>query len=264
MGGGRRDASNITTMADVLKRTACACFVMAFVLECVSLADAQVTDREIPLNGATTLRLNVSGSIHLIAGPPGTPLLFHVVDSGPSIPPMSVKISHAGSRLDMSITGPSESILPFNGASGYELVVTAPKNLKLDLREFMGRVHVDRVTAPMLIYDADGNIVVDDAPSALTAEADSGNIDVTGARARLTLTTIDGNVVARLAPGYAGRLVRLEAQNGNLQLNVPAGFAGHYDLTTGQGRVSNAMRSNPKGPLVFMLAEQGNISVAGL
>jgi hypothetical protein len=251
-------------MADVLKRIACAFSATALALGCASLARAQVTDREIPLRGATTLRLNVSGSIHLVPGPAGTPLHFHVVDSGPSIPPMSVNVSRAGSRLDVSITGPSESILPFIGASGYELVVTYPQNLKLDLREFMGRVHVDRVTAPMLIYDADGNILVDDAPSSLTAEADSGNIDVTGARERLTLTTIDGNVVARLAQGYAGRFVRLEAQNGDLQLHVPAGFAGHYDLTTGQGRVSNPLRADPKGPLVFMLAEQGDISIARL
>jgi hypothetical protein len=262
-GGGRRDVSNITTMADLRKHTIGA-FGLVLALACVSLANAQVTDREIPLNGATSLRLNVSGSIHLVPGRAGTPVLFHVVDSGPSIPPMSVKMSHTGSRLDVSITGPSESILPFIGASGYELVVTYPPELKLDLREFMGRVHVDRVTAPMLIYDADGNIVVDDAPSSLTAEADSGDIDVTGARAGLTLTTINGNVVASLAPGYAGRLVRLEAQSGNLQLHVPAGFAGHYDLTTGQGHVSNALRSSPKGPLVFMLAEQGNISIAAL
>lgn len=234
------------------------------VLVASGLGSAQVTDREIPLDGATALRLNVSGSIHVIPVAGGSSIAFHVIDSGPSTPPISVNVSRAGARIDVEITGPSQSILPFTGASGYELQLRYPQNLKLDLREFAGRVHVDRVGAAMQIYDADGNIVVDDAPAALTAQADSGDIDVTGARSRLMLSTIDGNVHASLAPGFAGRLIRLEAENGDLSLRVPSGFGGHYDLTAAAGHVSNAFRDDPKGPLVFMLAEQGNVSVAGL
>jgi hypothetical protein len=227
-------------------------------------AGAQVSDRTIPLGGAQTLRLNVSGSIHLIADASMRDVAFHVVDNGPSVPPMAVRIAHAGSRLDVSITGPSENIIPFVGASGYELEMRYPPSLSVDLREFSGRVHVDRVSAPMQIYDGDGNVVVDDAPAALTAQADSGDIAVTDARSRLMLSTINGNVNATIGRGYSGRLVRLEAQNGNLMLTVPAGFGGHYDLTTADGHVSNALHNDPKGPLVFMLAEQGNVSVASL
>jgi hypothetical protein len=239
----------------------CVLFTMACFAAVAVPAPSQVLKREIPLDGATTLRLNVSGSVHVTPVDGQRGVMFDVVDSGPSTPPIDVRVTHAGKRLDVSITGPSQSLLPFTGASGYELQVTYPASLKLDLREFAGRVHVDRVSAPMQIYDADGNIVVDRAPAALTAQADSGDITVAGAHARITLSVINGNVDATLAPGWSGRLVRLEAQSGNLLLRVPVDFSAHYDLTTGAGHVRNPLRNNLKGPLVFMLAEQGNVSI---
>ncbi len=236
----------------------------AFVCAAMTFASAQMSERQIPLEGAPALRLDVSGSIHLIAVAGARTVNLRVIDSGPSVPPMSVKVTHERNRLDVSISGPSESILPFAGASGYELQLTYPQNVKVDLREFSGRVHVDRVTAPMQIYDGDGNIVVDAAAASLTAEADSGDITASGMRSRVMLSTIDGNVRASLAPGWRGHFVRLEAQHGNLHLAVPAGFSGRYDLTTGAGRVDNPLHSDPQGPLVFMLAERGNLSVSRL
>jgi hypothetical protein len=227
-------------------------------------ADAQVTDRELPVGNATTLRLNVSGSIHVVAVAGLTSVKFHVVDSGPSIPPMELKTSRVGRRMNVSITGPSSNILPFVGASGYELQLSYPANMHLDLREFAGRIHVDTVPASMQLYDADGNIVVDSASAALTAEADAGDISVAGARTTVSLTASNGNVNAALAPGWRGSEVRLEASNGNLHLSVPAGFKAHYDVTSGSGHVSNPLRNDPKAPLVFMLTESGDVSIATL
>lgn len=237
---------------------------MAIVLIAATFTSPQVTDRDIPLGGATSLRLNVSGSLHLVPMPDGRSIGFHVIDSGPSTPPIRVEVSHTGSRLDVSITGPSEGLLPFTGASGYELRVQYPQSLKLDVREFSGRLHLDRAGAPTQLYDADGDIAVDSAPSSLTAQADSGNITVSDAHARLMLSTIDGNVDAQLAPSWRGTLIRLETQQGNLHLTVPQGFSARYDVNTAAGNVTNPFHSAKAGPLVFILAEQGNISVASL
>jgi hypothetical protein len=225
-------------------------------------ASAQITDRELPVGGTTMLRLNVSGSIHVMPVAGLRSVNLHVIDSGPSTPPMKVTSSRTGARMNVAITGPSESMLPFVGASGYELQLSYPASMHLDLREFAGRVHVDSVTAPMQIYDANGNIVVDDASSPLTADADSGNISVTNARNSLTLTVGNGNVNASLTPNWRGTLVRLEASNGNLHLAVPSNFRAHYDLATGSGRVTNPLHGVAKAPLVFMLAEQGDVSIA--
>ena len=58
--------------------------------------------------------------------------------------------------------------------------------------------------------------------------------------------------------------MRLESSNGNLHLSVPAGFRAHYDVSTGSGHVSNPLRGVARAPLVFMLAEQGDVSIATL
>ena len=226
-----------------------------------SLSSAQTTDRELPTGNATTLRLSVSGSVSVMAVPGLHSVAFHVIDSGPSTPPMSIATSRTGSRMNVSITGPSQRLLPFLGASGYELQISYPARMRLDLREFAGNVHIDRVTSPTQIYDANGSIVVDDADAALTADDDNGDIAVTSARAMLMLTVGDGSVNAALAPGWSGKLVRLEASNGNLRLAVPAGFAAQFDLSSGGGTVTNPLHSRAKSPLVFMLAEQGNVSI---
>ena len=227
-------------------------------------ASAQVTDQDIAIGNATTLRLNVSGSIHVmpVAGLSGIKL--HVTDNGPSTPPMSIKTSRTGARLNVAINGPGSAILPFVGQTGYEIQLSYPPSIHLDLREFEGRIHVESVPSSMQLYDADGDIVVDGTRAPLTADADGGNITVTAAHTTLTLTAGTGNVAATLAPGWRGSEVRLEASNGNLVLNVPAGFAGHYDLTSGSGRVSNPLRSVSKAPLIFMLTEQGNVSIQTL
>ena len=247
-----------------MKRVAIAALFVIAAISATLHASAQVTDRELPVGNATTLRLNVSGSIHVIPVAGLTSVKFHVIDSGPSTPPMSLKTSRAGSRMNVSITGPSSNLLPFVGASGYELQLSYPANMHLDLREFSGRIHADSVPASMQLYDADGNIVVDSASAALTAEADAGDISVTGARTTLSLTASKGNVNATLTAGWRGSEVRMEAANGNLHLTVPAGFKAHYDVTSGSGHVSNPLRNVSAGPLVFMLTEQGDVSIATL
>lgn len=245
-----------------MKRSVVFSLILATVVATAVQASAQVSDREIPVGTATTLRLNVSGSIHVMPVAGLTSVKFHVTDNGPSTPPMALSSSRAGSRINVSITGPSANILPFVGASGYELQLSYPARMHLDLREFAGRVHVDAVPASMQIYDANGNVIVDDAKAALTAEADSGDITVTNAHTSITLSVGNGNVNAALAPGWRGSLVRLEASSGNLHLAVPAGFRAHYDVTTGSGRVTNPLHGVAKAPLVFMLAEQGDVSIA--
>jgi len=47
-------------------------------------------------------------------------------------------------------------------------------------------------------------------------------------------------------------------------LAVPAGFKAHYDVTSGSGHVSNPLRNAASSPLVFMLTEQGDVSIVTL
>jgi|GEM_PF-2156803 len=235
---------------------------MALLLPAHVCAADQSAGRAFPVGDATLLRLNVSGPVHAIAVAGSRTVTLHVETGGGSTTPqLQVTSSRTGRRLNLSITGPSQSVVPFAAGPAYELVISYPADLQLDMREFDGRVHVESVTAPAQIYDASGNIIVDQARASLTAEADSGDISVAAAQTTIELTVGNGNVEARLSPRWNGKLVRLEASNGNLDLHVPRGFRAHFDLSSGAGTVSNPLRSEPAGPLVFALAERGNVSI---
>jgi hypothetical protein len=239
-------------------------WTIAAALLCSAFASADApSDREFPIGTATTLRLNVSGSIHALAVSGLRSVRFHVAGDG-SPPEVQVTESRSSRQLNLSISEPSQSVVPFAAGAAYELVVAYPANLQLDLREFAGRVHLDDVTAASQIYDANGDVVVDRTAAALTAEADNGDILVAHAGAALELTVGEGNVSAALAPDWNGKLVRLEASDGNLDLHVPPGFRARFDLSSGSGRVSNPLRSQSSGPLVFALAERGNVSILTL
>ena len=222
---------------------------------------AETFDRELPTQGASTLRVNISGSVRIVPQSGLRTIQLHAINYGPKTPPLNVTTAKTGGRLTITVTGPSKSMLPFVGASGYEMQVSVPENMKLDVREFSGNVHVERVTAPMQVYDAEGSIVVDEAGSALTAESDAGDVTVTSARSMVELTCAAGNATATLAPNWNGNMVRMESSKGDLTLNVPPSFRANFDVTTANGKKTNPLANTPHAPLVFMLAEQGNVTV---
>jgi len=228
---------------------------------CVANANAQVSDREYPTAGTTQLRLNVSGPVHLMPATDARSIVFHVVDFGPSVPAIRFTQTRLGRRMTISVTGPAEALLPFTGASGYELQVRYPSSMQLDLRQFAGKVQADGLVAASQIYDANGPISIAGALGPITAEADNGSIDLIDAHANVMLTSGNGAVEAQLAADWHGKLVRIESSNGALGLTVPAGFRARYDLTTSNGKVRNALRAVKGAPLVFMLTESGDVSV---
>jgi len=225
-------------------------------------AAAEVIDRDFPLNGAGTLRLNVSGHIHILTDAPQGTVKLHVVDYGPSTPALRFDGVRNGARFTLTISGPTQSVLPFVGASGYETEVHVPRNVRIDLREFGGRVRVDNVTAPAQYYAAKGSIEVADSRAALTAEADNGDITVGSAHGNIMLTVGNGTSHATLARDFSGNLVRMEASNGAMTLLVPPGFRANFDVTAANGKATNPLRSSGKSPVVFMLSESGDITVA--
>jgi len=239
-------------------------FPIAAVLAALTFATAhaQVSDRSYPINGANELRLNVSGHLHLMPSATASSISFHAIDYGPALPALNFAQTRVGKRMTVTVTGPSASILPFTGASGYELQVTYPASMKLDLRQFGGDVQVDHLAASTQIYDANGSITVNGASAPITAEADSGSITLTDAHDNVSLTTSDGPVTAQLAAGWHGKLVRIESSNGALSLSVSPGFRGDFDLTSADGAVHNAFRTSKGAPVVFMLTQSGDVNVA--
>jgi hypothetical protein len=247
-----------------MKHRAWLLFALATALAGAATASAQVTDQDVPLAGATSVRLNVSGHVHVVFDDTaaGGNVRLHVINNGPSSPPMHVSTSRVGGRLTVTITGPSSSLLPFVGPTGYEVHVTIPAAIPLDLREFDGHVQIDRITAPTQIYNAVGAIDVVEADALLTAEADAGNIHVGSANNTLNLTDANGSITASLANGWHGKQVRLETSNGDIMLAVPPDLHGSFDVTSADGTVKNPMKSTSHAPSIFLLAEKGNVTIA--
>ena len=71
-----------------------------------------------------------------------------------------------------------------------------------------------------------------------------------------------GNATATLASNWGGNLVRMKSSMGNLTLNVPSNFRANFDLTSANGPVKNPLRSTAHAPLVFMLTQEGTVSIA--
>ncbi len=235
----------------------CAAFAL-LVLPAISRG-ATTLDRAIPLDGQSNVRIDVNGAVHVVPGT-GNSVHVHVDNYGPSTPPLRVDTVRERGRIHITISGPNQSVIPI-GASGIAVDITAPRNVKLDLRAFGGAIHVDRVTAPMQLYASNGAIAVDASDAPLTAYSEIGDVTVADARGMVELTCGRGNASATLAPGWRGNLVRMESSQGNLTLDVPPGFRARYDVTTGQGKVTNPEASVAHAPLVFMLTQKGDITI---
>lgn len=220
----------------------------------------QQATRALDVGNATALRINVSGDLKLVPDTAATKIT--VLGTAPvGSPPLKVEATRTGRRLNISLSGPSRSPLPFT-ASGHSYVVTYPSRLRLEVREFAGGVTIAHALAPLDIYNADGAISLDGATASVTAEADNGDISASDVHSTIAVTTGTGNVSVHLARAWNGREVRIESSQGNLSLSVASDFRAHFDVTAADGQVVNGLPNDARAPLVFMLSERGNIAVA--
>ena len=134
--------------------------------------------------------------------------------------------------------------------------------MKIDLREFAGNVKSGSPRGGRADLRCQRQYHDHGATAPVTAEADSGTITLTDAHDNVSLTTSNGPVKAQLAAGWHGKLVRIESSNGALDLNVSPGFRGALRPGAGRGTVHNALRPVKGAPLVFMLTQSGNVTVA--
>ena len=239
-------------------RPAAATVLCAVLVSGPAAAQQQATHTIAP-GKATEIRVNVTGDVTLAPDDLATEIT--VSGSAPvGTPPLKVEVTHTGARLNLALSGPARSVLPF-APSGHTYTVRYPARLRVDLREFAGAVSIAHARAPVQIYNANGPISILGASAPVTAEADNGAIAASGIGSAIAATTGSGRVSVALASGWSGREVRLESSNGALELALPPGTRAHFDLSTGQGAIHNAFANDPKAPLIFMLTERGDINV---
>lgn len=235
-------------------------FALAAAMVCVTAQAAP--DRNYPVNGASALQIEVrSGDLVAVPDPWLKVVQVHVRGAA-AAPAPSLKVTRNGRTLKLTLEGPGRPALPFAGNNGHVFEVHYPPALALRVRQFGGGVSVTKPRAPVEIYNGAGGITVTQPLAAVTALADTGDVQVSGAHSTLELTAQNGNVRADLAPDFSGKLVRLEAQTGNLALAVPKNFRARYDATAGTGTVTNPLPSVGRSALVFLLTQTGNVTVS--
>ena len=237
-----------------------AAFAASLVMLSAIGAQAEVVSgtHEAALAGATKLRININGDVHVLSDPGSKTVR---VIARPADAHYSLTATRTGDRLTLTIVGPQRDVLPFSGPSGSQFEVVYPATLPLDLREYSGSINLEKPIAPVDIYIAAGNLHVASPQASVTAETNAGNILIQDARSAVDVASDAGNIFAELAPTWIGESVRMQAANGNMQLMVSQSFRGNFDVSTEKGSVKNALHSDAHGVPVFMFARSGDIAI---
>jgi hypothetical protein len=108
-----------------------------------------------------------------------------------------------------------------------------------------GRVHIGEIDGAAVIKNSNGNTDIGTVTGELRVRAANGDISVDRAGAGVDATTSNGAIrIGKVARDS----VTLNTGMGDLEVGVAAGTAAWLDLTTGYGRVHNALEDIDQGP----------------
>ncbi|MFC5403524.1 DUF4097 family beta strand repeat-containing protein [Cohnella soli] len=135
------------------------------------------------------------------------------------------------------------------------LVRLGEANLSAD----SGNIKLNRYKSERLIVDVDsGNITGDGVSANTTASADSGNIKFENMSGPTHFSVDSGNIkLYKLDTASAD----LKADSGNVYVEVPAEFAGAYDLRANAGSVRSPDSKNETTDYIKARTDSGNIRV---
>jgi hypothetical protein len=159
-----------------------------------------------------------------------------------------------------------DGVLDVNGISGRLDLATVDGNL--ECRNCSGRIDAHTV---------DGDLLLESVRGELKAHSVDGDVRILGALNVLDVSTIDGGIEVTAEGG--SRMDRdwsVQSSDGNVQLQLPAGFAADLDVDTGDGRIINdhpvtvqgelsrhrlTGRLNSGGALLRIRTSDGDVSI---
>ncbi|WP_436495017.1 DUF4097 family beta strand repeat-containing protein [Actinokineospora sp. HUAS TT18] len=114
-----------------------------------------------------------------------------------------------------------------------------------DIATGTGRVRIGSVDGTAVVKNSNGNTDIGTVGGALRVRSANGDITVERAEAGVEAKTANGAIrVGSVARGS----VTLNTSSGDLEIGVAAGTAAWLDLSTGHGRVDNALEDAGQGP----------------
>jgi DUF4097 and DUF4098 domain-containing protein YvlB len=172
--------------------------------------------------------------------------------------------SSIGTKEDLVISVTNESLLDslMIEIGSSNLTVTDAANVRItdaELSADSGNLTIDNFKSDRLNAKVDsGNINGNAITAELTASADSGNIKFESMTGRASLSVDSGNIkLYKLDNSNA----ELSADSGNIYVQVPASFAGFYDLQAGSGTVHSPESKRQTKDYVKARTDSGNIKV---
>ncbi|WP_027087084.1 DUF4097 family beta strand repeat-containing protein [Cohnella panacarvi] len=138
-----------------------------------------------------------------------------------------------------------------------DAAIAAPRRTNIDIDS--GNVTIERFKGDELNIDIDsGNVTADGVEAKLTVDADSGNMRLNDVAGAADLSVDSGNI--RLYK-LTNAETNIEADSGNIYVQVPPDFAGFYDAQADSGRVKHPESKRLTTDYVKARADSGNITI---
>lgn len=218
--------------------------LLLFAALCAPAAADRTIDRSYPIRNVALIVLQAdTADLHLVADAAISQFRVSAALRG-NIAAPRIEFTRSGTHLLVTIRSPHVPVLPFarHGSVAYE--ITYPARTPLEIHDFLGDVQVD---APL---------------ASLTAESESGDVTVNGARGPLDLLADEGAVNASVAPNWHGAEIRMVSGGGDVSLTVPPNIRAHVDASSDGGAVRDTVPQHAKGPLFFLYTQSGDVTVS--
>jgi DUF4097 and DUF4098 domain-containing protein YvlB len=162
-----------------------------------------------------------------------------------------VEEHQSGDSVEISVRYPHHDFnISFGNHNRVDIDIHLPREGKVNLRTGDGKIEVAGFKGEMDLHSGDGSETLDGVDGKLRASTSDGHIRADGRFDEVDVKTGDGGVEVRagagstLATGW-----RLETGDGNVTLEIPAGFAADVDLHTGDGHIDLEMPVTTEGKI---------------
>jgi DUF4097 and DUF4098 domain-containing protein YvlB len=153
---------------------------------------------------------------------------------------MRIEWDQQGERVSVKVrSNPREHADFFFGENrSARLIVTVPRNARINAKSGDGRIEIRRVTGGVAVHTNDGSIRLYDVDGEVDAMTDDGSIRVDGIISQLRARSDDGSVRIRAQAGsVAEGDWTIATDDGSIVVELPEDFSAELDAHTGDGRI---------------------------
>jgi len=155
-----------------------------------------------------------------------------------AIDAIEVLASQSGNRIEIEVKSPRHRGIHFGVSPSAKLAILVPASSDVSGKSGDGSITVEGVKGHLDLHTADGHIRVTDTTGEVNANTADGRINLDGRFTIVTARSGDGRVTIRAEKGTdpSGDW-DISSGDGAVTLDLPDGFNGDLDASTGDGRL---------------------------